>query len=575
MCFSASQIRTNGTAVETGAHVKFIGTGFTTTTTTTPDGTTTNYPALSIADVTATVKSVSSDGTSLVADLLVKAGATRGARAVTVINPDGGRSTLAGGLTLADVPVAPTDVAVALRTGAARVTWTFPTAPGSDGGQPLTGFRVDDGNESTDNAVTVGPDARTADLTGLTDGTTYTFTVVATNRLGDSAPGTVTGTPAPVTALHPLANPTRLLDTRTGTGAPKAAVGPNGTLTLQITGRGGIPASGVSAVVLNVTAVSPSKVGYLTVWPNGVSRPTASTLNFVPRGTVANLVVVPVGSSGRVRLFNGSNGTVQLVADASGWYNTGAAQAPGSFGPLTPARLLDTRNGTGAARRAVVSGRTVALQVGGRGGVPSNAGAVILNVTATAPTAKGYVTVWPSGTTRPTASNLNFVAGQTVADLVVVPLAPGGAVDLYNGSPGTVQLVADVAGYIAAGAPQDAGTFGALSPSRLLDTRTDGGAVPAGGTRTVQVLGRGGVPATGVSAVFFTLTVVSPTAIGYLTAWPTGATRPTASNLNFAAGQTVPNLVVVPVGADGTVSLYNGSSGSSQMLADVAGYTLS
>lgn len=122
------------------------------------------------------------------------------------------------------------------------------------------------------------------------------------------------------------------------------------------------------------------------------------------------------------------------------------------------------------------------------------------------------------------------------------------------------------------------GAFGPVGPARLLDTRvgTGGpaGAVPARGVVAVPVGGRGGVPAAGVSAVALNVTVTGPTAGGYITAYGSGTTRPTASNLNFQTGQTVPNLVIAPVGADGKVALYNGSAGRTHLLADVAGYYL-
>jgi len=90
---------------------------------------------------------------------------------------------------------------------------------------------------------------------------------------------------------------------------------------LQVLGRGGVPASGVSAVVLNVTVTAPSRAGFITAYPNGTARPTASNLNFVAGQTVPNLVVVPVGVDGKVALTNGSAGTVQLVADVLGYFS--------------------------------------------------------------------------------------------------------------------------------------------------------------------------------------------------------------------------------------------------------------
>ena len=127
------------------------------------------------------------------------------------------------------------------------------------------------------------------------------------------------GTPTDQGSYSAL-TPARVLDTRTGTGAPQAAVGSGGVVALQVTGRGGVPTSRVAAVVLNVTAVSPATAGYLTAYPSGTQRPAVSNLNFVKGQTVPNLVVVPVGSDGKVALFNGSFGSVQMVADVAGYY---------------------------------------------------------------------------------------------------------------------------------------------------------------------------------------------------------------------------------------------------------------
>ncbi|NMM23589.1 MAG: hypothetical protein HHJ11_08845, partial [Phycicoccus sp.] len=213
-------------------------------------------------------------------------------------------------------------------------------------------------------------------------------------------------TPGGFTSLAPA----RLLDTRTGVGAAKVAVAAGGTVHLQVTGRGGVPASGVSAVVLNVTVTAPTAPGFVTVYADGKARPTASNLNFVKAQTVPNLVIAPVGTNGKVALFNGSGGTVQLIGDVSGYYLAGVPSVAGAFGSLAPARLLDTRSGVGAPKVAVAAHGTVHLQVAGRGGVPaSGVSAVVLNVTVTAPTAPGFVTVYGDGTVRSSASNLNFV----------------------------------------------------------------------------------------------------------------------------------------------------------------------
>jgi hypothetical protein len=389
----------------------------------------------------------------------------------------------------------------------------------------------------------------------------------ATNTVFD----TTTIAAPPVPGTYVAQPPQRLLDTRNGTGAPKAPVAPGQVLALPVTGgTTGVPA-GASAVVLNTTVVGPTGGGYLTVYPDGVSRPLASNLDFVRGQVVANLVTVKVGGHGKVAFFNGSSGSTQLVADLAGYYRGGTASAPGAFVPMTPTRLLDTRNGTGAPRSAVANSSFVPFTAaGGSTGVPTGVSAVVLNVTAVGPTASGYITAYADGTTRATVSNLDFVRGQTVPNLVTVKVGSNGKVDLFNGSGGTVNLVADIAGYYIGGVPTDPGAFNPVAPQRLLDTRFSG-AVPSNGTVSLPVNGGSTHIPTGISAVILNVTAVSPIASGYVTVYPTGV-RPLASNLDFARGQTVPNLVIVKVGPDGKVVLFNGSGGSTQLLADVAGY---
>ena len=361
-------------------------------------------------------------------------------------------------------------------------------------------------------------------------------------------------------AYHPLV-PARVLDTREAVGLP-AALGDGGTADLQITGRGGVPVDGVGAVVLNLTATNATRASFVTAWPAGQARPLASNLNVVAGDTVPNLVIVPVGAGGKVSLYN-NDGTVDLVADVEGWFPVDAA-----YVPLTPARIMDSRLGQGTAR-ALGDATAIDLHVAGQGGVPaSGAGAVVVNITATDPTFASFVTAWPSGMPRPVASNLNVGAGQTVANLAIVPLGANGQISLYNNN-GSVDLIADVQGWFPAGSD-----YTSMSPSRILDTR-DGLGVAAslaeGASADLQVTGRGGVPAGGVAAVVMNLTATNPTGATFVTAWPAGQDRPLASNLNVRAGQTAPNLVVVPVGADGKVSLYN-NHGTVDLVADVQGW---
>ncbi len=356
--------------------------------------------------------------------------------------------------------------------------------------------------------------------------------------------------------------PARIVDTRVGLGA-QGPVPAGGSIDVTVTGVGGVPASGVGAVVLNVTATNPTDATFVTVWPTGQARPTASNLNVVAGQSVPNLVVATVGAGGQVSLYNYA-GNVDLLADVSGWFPAGSG-----YHGLTPERILDTRSGVGAHGR-VPAGGSIDVKVTGQGGVPdSGVGAVVLNVTATNPTDATFVTVWPTGQARPTASNLNVVAGQSVPNLVMATVGSGGEVSLYNYA-GTVDLLADVAGWFPAGAD-----YTGLTPARILDTRTGIGApaieVGADQHIDVTVTGVGGVPASGVGAVVLNVTATNPTDATFATVWPTGQARPTASNLNVVAGQSVPNLVIATVGSGGKVSLYN-YAGTADLIADVIGW---
>ena len=402
---------------------------------------------------------------------------------------------------------------------------------------------------------------------------------------GDSSSNTSTSTALTQTVdfvgFVPLV-PARLLDTRPGfttIDGQFAGAGPVSAQTafdLAVLNRGGIPVSGVDSVVLNVTVTTPTAAGFLTVWPSGNTRPLASNLNFVPSETVPNLVIAKLGSNGKISIFN-SAGSTNVIADVVGYFTTGS-----DLTSLVPERLLDTRSGATtidglfAGIGALQAQSTLNLTILNRTNIPpSGVGTVVLNVTVANPSAAGFVTAWPADNTRPLASNLNFVPGEIIPNLVVAQVGTNGQVSLFN-SAGSTDLVADIVGWFPP-TPE----LTSLLPARVLDTRPgfttiDGqfagiGPVPGQTSIDITVVGRGGVPASGVGAVILNVTVTTPTVAGFLTVWPTGSARPLASNLNFIPAQTIPNLVFAEVGADGKVSVFN-SAGSSNVVADVVGW---
>jgi N-acetylmuramoyl-L-alanine amidase-like protein len=428
-----------------------------------------------------------------------------------------------------------------------------PAAPGS----PIDGDYADTNYSAT----------QTVDETVVTDGGTQYYPVRFNHRLAYVMASDVKLVPATLPPAYTPVTPVRMLDTRNGTGGITGPVGPGATVSLQVAGQDGVPASGLTSVVLNVTAMSPTAKSYITVYADGRTRPGTPNLYFTAWHSTTNLVVVPVGSDGKVDFYN-HYGSVNLLADLAGYYTTSG----GSWLDTTsPVRILNTKNGTGGYSTPVGSGGTISLQVTGKNGVPSSGvTAVVLNVTAVNPTAKSYVTVYPDAQPRPNTLNLFFYRGDKFPNLVVVPVGSDGKVDFYNHY-GSVNLLADLAGYYTSGGSW----LHTSGPVRLLDTRNGTGGystpVGAGKTITVKVTGKDGIPSSGVTAVVLNVTAVNPTQAGYVTVYPYGRTRPGTPNLDFRAGETFPNLVIVPVGSGGKVSFYN-AYGSVNLLADLAGY---
>ena len=249
-----------------------------------------------------------------------------------------------------------------------------------------------------------------------------------------------------------------------------------------------------------------------------------------------------------------------------------------------PVRLLDTRYGTGAPLKPVPANGTVTLPVagyGGAGGIPADVTAVVLNITVTNTHGSGFITAYDDGDPDgvPTVSNVNYVAGQTVPNLAIVPVGLDGDVDLTNGGTlaGNVDVIADVTGYFT---QSPASGYTSLSPYRLVDTRSGTGAPKAqvgqNDTIAVQVAGQDGglLPSSGITAVALNMTVTNPQGSGFLTAYPDNQPLPNASNVNYSQKQTIANSVIVPVASDGKIDITNSGTlaKGTDIVVDVVGY---
>jgi hypothetical protein len=496
-------------------------------------------------------------------------------------------------------------------------TWLIELQDPATGGFPGTGLTADPNSNTTGLAVQALEAAGFADAAAAGRAYVGTLQLTADNTAGTPAVGeegaialnpgafndarTIGITPAgrglwqrataqavlafaPAPFAPPRADvvpvvPARLLDTRTGQttiDGAQAGTGPTAagsTLVLQVTGRGGVPAD-AAAAVLNITADNAQGPGYVTAYACDAPRPLASSLNFVAGTPVPNAVITNLSASGTVCLFVAEK-AVNLIADVGGYF-------PNSTGyrGLTPARLLDTRSGQatidgaqmGAGQSAASS--ILTLPIAGRGGVPADADAVVLNVTVDGAKGAGYVTVYACDAPQPVASNVNFADSAPIANAVITKLSATGTVCLFV-SGNSTDLIADVGGYF----PRASG-YNALTPARLLDTRAgqstiDGaqlgsGPVGAGSTLVLPIAGRGGVPADATSVVL-NVTADGGQGAGFVTVYACDAAQPAASNLNFVTGIPSANAAITALSATGTVCLFVAVN-AVNLVADVSGY---
>lgn len=332
-------------------------------------------------------------------------------------------------------------------------------------------------------------------------------------------------------------------------------VNPGAPLRLKVGGEQGVP-SGVSAVSLNVTAVTTDGPGFLTVWPCSSPMPVASNVNYDPGDTVANAVIAPVDANGEVCFY--SYASSHLLVDINGWFTAG-------FSSTVPNRLVDTRTGLGAPKAKIQPAAPLRLKVAGVGSVPAGVPAVSLNVTVTEPGGDGYVTVFPCASGVGPGSSVNFRRNDAVPNAVIAPVDANGEICLFSSVP--TNAIVDINGWFTSG-------FTAMAPDRLVDTRNAIGAPkgkvqPAAPLR-LKIGGVGPVPAE-ATAVSLNVTVTEPAAQGYITVWPCAATMPVASNVNYTGGQpAVANAVIAPLDANGELCIY--TYAPANVIVDINGW---
>ncbi|MGZ4437220.1 MAG: N-acetylmuramoyl-L-alanine amidase, partial [Nocardioidaceae bacterium] len=389
-----------------------------------------------------------------------------------------------------------------------------------------------------------------------------------------SAPFDITTTPSapPVAGMParaasgfvPVA-PVRVLDTRTGLGsaAGPGALQPQGRVEVGVLGRGQVPSSGVSAVVVNLTGTAQDRATYLSAYPAEEPWPGTTSMDLAAGQTHATTVSLVLGASGRLSVYD-RVAPADVTLDVVGYFPTTGGSG---YTAVTPSRVVDTRT----TRTPFGNGQVRSFAMWGKGGVPAGATAVVLNATVTGATSRGQLTVFPAGTARPAAASLTFASGEVTSNRVLAGLG-NGALSVYAQA-ARVDVVLDVVGYV--GGAGSGSLFTPVTPTRVLDTRRALGVpgtspLPGGSTTVVAPTSWRGVPASATS-VLVTLTALGATKGGWITAWDGTGSRPPVSDLTVQGGRTTNNLVLLPVSSAGSSALYDAGS-SVHLVADVLGY---
>lgn len=365
--------------------------------------------------------------------------------------------------------------------------------------------------------------------------------------------------------------PTRLYDSRVnGTGKPLPA---DKERVIHILGGYGMPQTGVSAVMLNITAVPNGTRGNLSAYASDGARPSDGMLYFGPTQPVATQVLVPIGPDGSIKLY--TNASTDVVIDAQGWVGNNSSAVSNLITSVGAYRVLSTRSGLAAPSRPATPKDTITLKVAGVGAVPATATAVVLNLAAISPTSNGSIFVKPTGSSIDPLAALTVSNGQNVANQVVVPVGQNGSITI-NSTVAQADIIAAAEGYYGAGSSS------VISAKRILNTVANGVPLAKDENRKLQITGQYGVPA-GAQSVTVHITASAGAKAGLLRAMPFGsvpadynekvAAVVPSTALLFGPQDNISNTVTVPLGPDGSIGLTS-TAGPVDVRVDVLGWAM-
>jgi PKD repeat protein len=370
---------------------------------------------------------------------------------------------------------------------------------------------------------------------------TYTATLTVTDRAGRV---TTTKTAITVGDLVRPVGPVR-----------DAAVTVAGHATLRLkTTQLHITSNADRAALVTITVTGSKSAGYVTVYADGTSRPGQAAVEFGAGRQASDLALATFGKSGYADFYNGSSSPISLVINTVGAEGT-VTTAAETYTPVTPASVLPATN--------LAGNHYLAFTVAGKDGVPANASAVAVDITASGGTAAGHFVTYPERTSADQQQGAYWSTRQQATGLAVVQV--NGRVGLKNVGSGTATFSAQVVGYYSAAS--SAGSIFLPSPrARVLDV-----SVAARHSVKLQVTGKNGIPAAGTTAVSVNVTATGASAPGTLTAYADGTTRPALTSLSYVTGITAVNAAIVAVGTDGAIDLYNNGTKPVTIVVDLTG----
>ncbi|WP_167002532.1 hypothetical protein [Mumia sp. ZJ430] len=361
-------------------------------------------------------------------------------------------------------------------------------------------------------------------------------------------------------------------------GLESGKVTPTSPKTIQVTGIAGVPSSGVSAVVVDVSAFS--STGVTSIFAR--TDPTESTGSIMHVGAdgsaVSNVVIVRPNAAGTITITT-NNQPAGLTVDVQGYFtDTVPEGASGGFVPTAPTRLVGTNDGVGLPKALLNAGTTYTAQIAGKADIPADAVAVFANVRVANSTADGALKLGPAGTNIAAQPvSLNYETGRYSDSGMTLALGTGtnaGKINLGL-APGSADVIIDVQGYFTAGS--EGGGFTPLTRAPFYDSRTNDGRLQPGEVRTVQAAGLAGIPEDGTAmAVAATVSAFNWSAPGSVSVYNADLEDNNGtSNVGFRSTYTgVPEqtTAIIELSGDGTIAISNNTTGTLDVVLTTQGW---